>query len=162
MTHITLPTDWPNCATVSVRGILAEAVTAEVAHSKGGDVTWIGNFRPGHDVVTTADDGTEVKRDAKSVVVSANGTLTLARRNAQPFDPAKVDVLTLVQLDDTATGFEVDLGAGRVRMHAEAKIVAVWEVPVEDLNDMLPVPEPGVTWRNVIFELAELEPYRAR
>ncbi len=98
-----IPADWTDCGLATVRAVLAEAITAEFAHSQDTNASWYGGQQRGYDVVSK--DG---KRDAKSVLINKNGDVILARRNAEPFNPERVDRLMLVHLD-ASTGYRIDL-----------------------------------------------------
>lgn len=142
--NINIPADWANCAVPSLRAILAEAVTAEIAERIVGpdSTTWFGGQNAAFDVSSVEDDQTRrtVRRDAKSVRLEHKDERTevvLARTNAQRYDSAKVDVITLIHLGETVSGFEVDLEQGTAAGAATARILDVWDIPVARMNELL-------------------------
>lgn len=149
------PNDWRDGGLATVRAVLAEAITAEFAHSQDPDAKWPGGQRRGHDVVSK-----EGKRDAKSVRLDEDGYIVLARRNAEPFDPERVDRLMLLHLDAT-TGYRVDLASGTAELAASARILDAWDVPVTALNQLLPEHgDDDPEWRNVHLDPAVLARYK--
>lgn len=154
---------WSNCHLTSIRSGLAEAVVAELAESSGDDCRWLGGGTVGYDV-TSVEDGRTVRRDAKSVRLEASNGVTyvvLARRNAQPFDPAKVDRIVLVLLAEATSGFNIDLDTGVASVEGHAAIDRVWDLSVADLNELMPVHDPAVdgVWRNVELPVEDLDPF---
>lgn len=150
-----IPKDWSDCGLVSVRAVLAEAITAEYAHSRDADTTWRGGQQRGYDVVSK--DG---KRDAKSVRMDKGEYIVLARRNAKPFDPERVDWLMLLHLT-ASTGYRIDLESGTAELSACASILDAWDVPVATLNRILPKHEADDPfWRNVHLDPADLAKYK--
>jgi hypothetical protein len=149
------PSDWKNCGLASVRAVLAEGVAAEFAHSTDPNAEWYGGQQRGYDVVSK-----EGRRDAKSVRIGSNGYIVLARRNAEPFDPARVDRIMLLHLAAT-TGYRINLAGGTAELAARANILDAWDLPVAELNQLLP--EHGdndPAWRNVWLDHADLAKYR--
>lgn len=147
--------DWSDCGLATVRAVLAEAITAEFAHSQDPNAIWHGGQQRGYDV--TSKDG---KRDAKSVRIDEDGYIVLARRNAEPFDPEKVDRLMLLHLS-ASTGYRVDLTSGTAELAASATILDAWDVPVAALNQVLPEHrDDDPNWRNVLLDPADLAEYK--
>ncbi|WP_194908959.1 hypothetical protein [Catenulispora rubra] len=147
--------DWEGRGLATVRSVLAEAVTAEHAHAQDADALWGGGQQRGYDVFSSSG-----RSDAKSVRIDKDGNVVLARRNAEPFDPSKVDRLMLVHLH-VRTGYRVDLVRHTVDLSARAEITDGWDVPVGDLNTIMPVHGPADrTWRNVVLDSDGLAPYR--
>ncbi|MDN4597180.1 hypothetical protein [Leifsonia virtsii] len=158
-------TDWENCDLPSVRAGLVEAIVAERAEASGrdADATWYGGGTRALDV-TSVEDGTLVRRNAKSVRLEKyKGELhvALARYNAQPYDAEKVDRIVMVLLDDASSGFKVDLERGIASMEGHVSIDRIWDVPVSALNDELPDHDPATEGniRNALFRFEQLEPY---
>ena len=150
-----IPNDWSGCGLATVRAVLAEAVTAEFAHSQDADAVWRGGQQRGYDVVSK--DG---RSDAKSVRIDEDGYMVLARRNAEPFAPDKVDRLMLLRLEAT-TGYRVDLAGRSAELVGRAEILDAWNVPVAALNKVMPVHGPDdPTWRNVLLDPADLADYK--
>jgi hypothetical protein len=147
--------DWSDCGLATVRAVLAEAITAEFAHSQDPSATWQGGQQRGYDV--TSKDG---KRDAKSVRIDKDGYIVLARRNAEPFDPERVDRLMLLRLS-ASTRYRIDLASGTAELAASAIILDAWDVPVAALNRALPEHgDDDPTWRNVLLDPADLAEYK--
>ncbi|MFF1715772.1 hypothetical protein [Streptomyces sp. NPDC058268] len=148
-------TDWIDCGLPTVRALLAEAVTAEFAHAQDVHAVWHGGQQRGYDVVSTAG-----RSDAKSVRLDADGYLVLARRNAVPFDAARVDRLMLLHMEGH-TGYRVDLAGRSAELAARAQILGGWDVPVEVLNKVMPEHGPDdPAWRNVLLDPADLADYK--
>ena len=124
--------DWSDCGLATVRAVLAEAITAEFAHSQDPNATWHGGQQRGYDL--TSKDG---KRDAKCVRIDKDGYIVLARRNAEPVDPERVDRLMLLRLS-ASTRYRVDLASGTAELTASTSILDAWDVPVAALNQVLP------------------------
>ncbi len=122
--------DWSDCGLATVRAVLAEAITAEFAHSQDPNATWQG------------------------------GQHVLARRNAEPFDPERVDRLMLLRLS-ASTRYRIDLASGAAELAASAIILDAWDVPVAALNRALPEHgDDDPTWRNVLLDPADLAEYK--
>ena len=149
-------TDWEDVETSAIRSLLAEGVVAEIVERDApGEARWKGGHTAGYDVVAG-----DKRYNAKSVVVQ-DGYVTLARRNAQPFDSEKVDYIVLVHLGEAATGFDIDLVSGAARVEGSAKLLDVWSMTVEQINELMPPHlETDPTWRNVSFPLDDLAPFR--
>ncbi|MFF3359574.1 hypothetical protein ACFYWN_45040 [Streptomyces sp. NPDC002917] len=147
--------DWSDCALATVRGVLAEAITAEFAHSQDGNATWRGGQQRGYDVLSAAG-----KHDAKAVRVDKDGYIVLTRWNAEPFNADRVDRLMLLHLS-ARTGYRVDLTSGTAELTAQADILEAWDVPVTALNQVLPIrAESDPTWRNALLDPADLAEYK--
>lgn len=150
-----LISDWSDCGLATVRAVLAEAITAEFAHSRDPGAIWHGGQQRGYDV--TSKDG---NRDAKCVRIDKDGYIVLARRNAQPFDPDQVDRLMLLHLS-ASTRYRVDLASGTAELAASASILDAWDVPVAALNQVMPEhSDDDPTWRNVLLDPADLAEYK--
>jgi hypothetical protein len=151
--------DWSGSAMSVIRAALAEGVVAEYSYTFDPDTRWLGGATPHRDVIATVD-GRPARRDAKSARIE-NGEVVFARWNAKPFSVADVDFITLVLLGESTTGFSFDFDARTAKMHADASIEDVWDVPTAAMNDLMP--EHGstqTTWRNVKLSTEVLEPYR--
>jgi len=180
--NTTMPTDWKNCAVPTLRAVLAEAVTAEIAEAMSveGSTRWFGGQNAAFDVSSVEErfnpDSSpdaetfiqhDVRRDAKSIRLETNTDgdwAVLARSNAQQYDPAKVDVITLVHMGETETGFTIDLNAGIASGAATAQILDAWEVPVERMNELLADIDENRgdrTIRNCLLDLDDIEEFRA-
>lgn len=147
--------DWNGCGLETVRAVLAEAVTAEYVHAQDVDATWHGGQQHGYDVSSAAG-----RTDAKSVRIDKDSNIVLTRRNAEPYDPAKVDRLMLLHLE-ARTGYRVDLAGRTADLSATAEILDAWDIPVEALNKAMPVHGPDdPAWRNVLLDPADLAPYK--
>lgn len=147
--------DWSDCGLATVRAVLAEAITAEFARSQDPGAEWRGGQQRGYDV--TSKDG---KRDAKSVRIDKDGYVVLARRNAEPFNPERVDRLMLLHLS-ASTGYRVDLTNGTAQLAASATILDAWDVPVDALNRAMPEhTDDDPDWRNVLLDPADLAEYK--
>lgn len=147
--------DWKDRGLAEIRAVLAEAITAEFAYLKDPDATWLGGQRRGHDVVSA-----EGKRDAKSVRIDKAGYIILARRNAEPYDPERADRIMLLHLDAT-TAYSVNLDSGTAELAAKARILNAWDVPVTELNQLLPDHgDDDPTWRNVELDPSDLAEYK--
>ncbi|KRC61548.1 hypothetical protein ASE14_11920 [Agromyces sp. Root81] len=181
MNITTMPTDWKNNAVPTLRAVLAEAVTAEIAEalSEEGSARWFGEQNPGFDVISVAerfnpDESPDadlyiketVRRNAKSIRLMSNDRgdwAILAQRDAKRFNPAKVDVLTLVHMGETETAFAIDLDTGTASGVATSQILDVWEVPVGRMNELLDdIAEnnPDKTLRNCELDLDHIEEFR--
>lgn len=147
--------DWSNCGLPTVRAVLAEAFTAEFAYSQDPDAKWPGGQRRGYDVI-----GKDGRRDAKSVRIDKDGYIVLARRNAEPFDPERVDRLMLLHLS-ASTGYRVNLASGTAELAASATILDAWDVPVAALNGAMEEHgDDDPTWRNALLDPAHLADYK--
>lgn len=148
---------WPDVGLPGVRALFAEGVAGEFAEKNApGQARWHGGQRKGYDVRII--DG--LRYDAKSVKVE-KGEVVLARWNAVPYDPDKVDMLVLVQLEDTHTDVGIDLSAGTAVLHGTARIVAAWVVRVAELNALMEAhSDSGPNTRNVHLAMADLADYR--
>ena len=147
--------DWADAGGVVLRAVAAEAATAELAWRADPDCRWRGGPTHGADIVGL------LRRDAKAVRTDRDGDVVLARRNAQPYDPAIVDCITLAHMGEASTGFAVDLERGVVQLTAEVPIEALYDIPTAQINSLMPI--HGYTdpnWRNVLLDPATLEPHR--
>lgn len=147
--------DWAHAGRSAVRALLAEGVAAEIAEATTPGATWYGGQKGAYDVESSG-----MRYDAKAVRVDS-GYVILTRRNAEPFDPARVDQLVLVDLT-AETGYDIDLPGRTAQVHARATVEHVWVVPVKDMNALLPAhnPETDPMWRQVELPLEALDPFR--
>lgn len=116
----TAPTGWSDNGLAPTRGILGEAVVAELCWEHDPNTLWKGGRNAGSDVVSNAG-----RFDAKVVTLDKDGWIELTRPNAQPFNSDKVDFITMVLLDDSACRSTVKLDVGTVSFTASATINAV-------------------------------------
>ena len=148
-----LPSDWPGGGASALRALVAEAVTADHSWIEDGASTiWKGGNTRGLDV--TSD---HTRRDAKAVCRDREGWITLCRPGGKPYDPERVDRITLVEVVTVDTGWHVDLSS--VRLAATAVIGDVWDIPVVMLNELMPAPG---RYRNALLPTDVLSSWRRR
>lgn len=148
--------DWANVGTPALRSLFAEGVAAEIAErTYPGQARWSGGQSRGADVAAGNH-----RYDAKSVRISGD-SVVLARRNAEPYDAAKVDFLVLVHLVEATSGFNIDLASGLTKVQGAARVQDVWMLTVKEINALLPIhDDDDPVWRNVLLAVSDLEPFR--
>lgn len=158
MTDIAAPTGWTDNGLAPTRGILAEAVVAELCWEKQPGTLWKGGRNAGFDVVS--DDG---RFDAKVVTLDKDGWIVLFRDNARPFNVDKVDFIVLVVLDNSTCRSTVDLEEGTVKFAASASVNSVWNVPVSAMNAAMPKHTANdPKWRKVLINPEVLAEYKVK
>jgi len=143
--------DWAGCGASALRGVLGEAWTAEHAHrTDGTSARWVGGNTPGYDVISD-----HARYDGKAVTRDRYGRIVLCRFGGKPFNPERVDYITLVEVGPARTGWRID--DGQATLFATAKFGGVFDVPVPEMNRLMP--EPG-RYRNVLLRPEALAPWR--